>query len=195
VKNRDRIMELLAPQHAPEMFALIDRNRKHLRSWLPWVDGVRAVEDTEAFIELTAEQNNSGRGAHFGVFHNETLAGVAGFHPIDWANRSGEIGYWLGTEFTGRGLIAFSAAALLEKGFREYDLNRIEIRCAAENIRSIAVAKRLGMVYEGKLREEEWLYDRFVDHAVYSILKKEYSFSTDGSLGQDSIGRSADWNK
>ncbi len=34
--------------------------------------------------------------------------------------------------------------------------------------------KRVGMMYEGILRQEEWLYDYFVDHAVYSMLHSEF---------------------
>ncbi len=58
--------------------------------------------------------------------------------------------------------------------FQEMDLNRMEIRCAAGNTRSIAVAKRLGMVYEGTLREAERLGDGYVDHVIHSILKREF---------------------
>jgi ribosomal-protein-serine acetyltransferase len=163
------------------MYQLINRSREHLRSWLPWVDGVTSEDDVKAFINISLDQVESGRGAHYALFHQGKMAGVTGFHPIDWPNRNAEIGYWLGEEFLGKGIVTRAAGILLHEGFCELGLNRIEIRCATENVRSRAVAKRLGMFYEGTLREEEWLYNRYVDHAVYSILKREYSCSPESS--------------
>lgn len=63
---------------------------------------------------------------------------------------------------------------LLEYGFVDNCLNKIEIRCAEENHKSRAVPERLGFTYEATLRQCEWLYDRYVDHAVYTMLASEY---------------------
>lgn len=175
----DMKLEITEMSHSQELFHLINKNREYLREWLPWVDGVSSVEDTEIFISRTIEQNRMGLGTHHTVFSGGTAAGIVGFHPIDWSNRNAEVGYWLGKDFTGMGLATESVKYLLHIGFGEYDLNRIEIRCASGNKRSIAVAKRLNMIYEGTLREEEWLYNRFVDHVIYSILKKEFSIGAD----------------
>lgn len=170
----DFSLDMLQRSHSSEIFNLIDMNRPHLRRWLPWVDGVEGAEDTSQFIDSTILQNEKGRGSQYAVMYCGAVAGVIGFHPIDWPNRNAEIGYWLGEQFTGLGLVTRSAAELLGMGFNDLNLNRMEIRCASENTGSLAVAKRLGMVYEGTLREEEWLYDHFVDHAVYSMLQREF---------------------
>ena len=174
MRSKDVHLEPVGATHAALLFNLVDSNRDHLRQWLPWVDGVSSNEDIIDFICRSREQSESGRDTNYVIYHCEKAAGVIGFHPVDWVNRSGELGYWLSREFTGRGVATQAAELLLERGFTELGLNRIEIRCASGNTRSIAVAKRLGMVYEGTLREEERLYDRFVDHAVFSILSREY---------------------
>jgi ribosomal-protein-serine acetyltransferase len=62
----------------------------------------------------------------------------------------------------------------VEAGFHELGLNRIEIRCATGNKRSRSVAERLGFKPEGILRQSEWLYDHYVDHAVYAMLHEEF---------------------
>ncbi len=172
-------MEPAIPAHSFELFLLVDENREHLRRWLPWVDEVTSEEDISIFLSRTIDQSEQGRGSHYVVFLNGVMAGMAGFHPIDWQNRNAEIGYWIGEQFTGKGLATAAVAELLHEGFHELNLNRMEIRCASGNLRSIAVAKKFGMIYEGTLREEEWLYDRYVDHHVYSILKREFSVGTD----------------
>jgi ribosomal-protein-serine acetyltransferase len=173
------LLEEVRMHHSEELFQLIDQNRSHLGEWLPWVEGVKSAEDTSTFLSDACERCEKGLGAQYAVFFRGDLAGLAGFHPIDWANRNAEVGYWLGMSFTGKGLATASVERLLRTGFLELGLNRMEIRCASGNLRSIAVAKRLGMVYEGTLREEEWLNGRYVDHVIYSILKKEYSIGTD----------------
>jgi ribosomal-protein-serine acetyltransferase len=66
---------------------------------------------------------------------------------------------------------------LLEYGFVEASLNKIEIRCADKNYKSRAIPERLGFSYEATLRQCEWLYDQHVDHAIYSMLASEYQVS------------------
>ena len=85
------------------------------------------------------------------------------------------MGYWLDKEAQGTGLMTRSCSALLEHAFAELDLNRVEIRCAVDNARSRAIPERLGFRLEGQLRQAEWLYDRFVDHAVYGLLAREHN--------------------
>ncbi len=67
-----------------------------------------------------------------------------------------------------------SVRALVTFGFEHLNLNRIEIRCAAGNTRSIVVAEKLGFKIEGILCQDEWLNGRLVDMIVYAQLKKEW---------------------
>lgn len=165
----------LVPGHAGELHRLITDNREHLAEWLPWAQRAVSPGDTRAFIERAMKQDAEGKGTHHCIFYEGRVAGVAGFHPIRWGSRTGELGYWLGREFTGRGLVTGACSILLGIAFNELDLNRMEIRCAAGNTRSIAVAKRLGMIYEGTLREAERLGGGYVDHVIHSMLKREFA--------------------
>ncbi len=65
--------------------------------------------------------------------------------------------------------------ALVGHAFTELNLNRVEIRCASDNARSCAIPERLSFRREGLLREAEWLYDRFVDHVVYGLIRSEWN--------------------
>jgi ribosomal-protein-serine acetyltransferase len=67
-----------------------------------------------------------------------------------------------------------SCGCLLDYAFRNLGMNRVEIRCATGNTRSRAIPERLGFKEEGTVRQAEWLYDHYVDHVVYSMLRDEW---------------------
>lgn len=158
---------------AAPLFAIIDANRAHLRRWLPWVDGVTEPADTANFLRGVNERMALGTSLELLIEHAGELAGIAGFRSLERANRSGEIGYWLRADRGGRGIMTSCCRALVAHGFGKLDLNRIAIAAATENAKSRAIPERLGFRFEGVLRQPEWLYDHFVDHAVYSLLRSE----------------------
>lgn len=167
-------LRLLEKRHAPDVFALTDENREHLRPWLPWVDGTRSVQDTIAFIERSIEQARKNNGFQAGIWYRGQLAGVIGNHFIDWPNKKTVLGYWLGAPFQGRGIMTRACHALVTYAFKNLELNRVEIQAATENVRSQRVPERLGFAREGVLREAEWVGNRFVDHVVYGLIRKDW---------------------
>ena len=156
------------------LFLLTDDNREHLRRWLPWLDVVTREADTRAYLKATMKQRKEGRGPVFGILHDGALAGVVGFLPIDRVNRAGEIGYWLAHERQGHGTMTQCCDFVVRYGFLTLDLNRIQIAAATENVQSRAIPERLGFKLEGIMRARENLYGRFVDHAVYALLRTEF---------------------
>ncbi len=165
----------LQPSDAAGLYALIDANRAYLRRWLPWLDGTRSNADVAGFIAATLEQHAQGRGPQFKIVCRDRVVGATGFHPLDLAHGIGEIGYWLCEDRQGRGVVTRCCAALIRLGFEGYGLNRIQIPAAVDNAKSRAVPERLGFTFEGVIRQRERLYDRHVDHAMYSLLNEEYA--------------------
>ncbi|MFA9407306.1 MAG: GNAT family N-acetyltransferase [Candidatus Dadabacteria bacterium] len=167
-------LELISQSHADELFDLVDDNREYLKQWLPWLDNNRYFQNTIDFIKISQIQYERNETVQFALMYKGKVAGVVGFHRIDWLNRSTSIGYWLGEQYQGKGLITKSCSKVLDYSFGRMGLNRIEIRCATENLKSRAIPKRLGFKEEGLIREAEWLYDHFVDHVVYGMLESEW---------------------
>jgi ribosomal-protein-serine acetyltransferase len=163
------LLKVLEQEDADAVFSLVDENRLYLREWLPWVDTNTTKEDSRIFIKSTQEQNQLNFGFQCGIWFNEYLAGIIGFHPIDWVNKSVEIGYWLGKKFQGNGIVTKSCKALVEVAFYDFQLNRVQIRCATENKKSCAIIERLGFIREGTIRQAEFLYDKYVDLHIYGI--------------------------
>lgn len=167
-------LRLLELHDADALFALVDANRQHLRHWLPWLDANSAASATLHFIEATQKQFADNSGFVAGIWYCGELVGVIGLNRIEWENRIGCPGYWLAEGFQGKGIMTQSCRALVNYAFTELNLNRIDIRCAFENSKSRAIPERLGFRHEGVIRQAEWLYDKFVDHVVYGMLKSEW---------------------
>ena len=167
-------LRLLEERHVPAIFSLIEQDRDYLREWLPWVDRTVSAEDTLAFVHRSLEQFASNQGFNAGIWNQSRLCGVIGFHKVDWLNRRAEIGYWLGKMFQGQGLMTDACRAMIRHAFLEWDLNRLEIRCASGNVGSCAIAKRLGFTLEGTMREAGIVDERMLDLHMFGLLRREW---------------------
>lgn len=163
-------LKLLELRDAEELFRITDNSRQHLREWLPWVDATTSIDDSRVFVQSTLNNFASNNGLNAGIWWENRLAGCIGFHSIDWSNRNTSIGYWLAQEYQGRGIMTRATRALTDLAFEHYDLNRVEIRVATNNVKSRAVPERLSFKNEGCIQEAEWLHDHFVDHVIYGML-------------------------
>lgn len=155
--------------HTSELYDLTNLNREYLKKWLPWLNSIKCKENTKKFIELSLI-NFSNKTAYTYVILFETkICGVIEFYKINKKENVASLGYWLSEEFTGKGIVSKAVNDLLVIGFSELKLNKIEISCAEKNIKSRAVAKRLGFSYEKTIKDAEWLYTKYVNHVIYSL--------------------------
>lgn len=166
-------LRILVEEDAPIVFAVIDRNRLRLKEWLGWLDSTIKVEDSRKFIAEGVLGFEAKKVFRFGVFVAGEFAGIIELQAVDYQNRKSSIGYWLAEGFQGMGVMTQSLIAILKYAFNELHLNRLELHIATKNIASIKIATRVGFHKEGVLRQNEWLYDHFVDHNCYSILREE----------------------
>lgn len=166
-------LTLLDTQHTNDFFELIESNRAYLREWLGWLDNIKTISNLNRFVEAAISDYPEKKSLRAWIWHNDKIVGIIHLVEIDWTNRKAMIGYWIGQEFQGKGLATKATQALANFAFDEWKLNRIEIRCATKNIASQVIPKKLGFKEEGILRDNEWLYDHFVDHVVYSKLYQD----------------------
>ena len=160
--------------HAAMLAALVCHDRDHLNMYLPMVATLSTVEAATAHLERAAVRADEGDVFEWHLFVKDSLSGSVRVRDIDHADRKASIGYFLGSQFTGRGIATAALQAVLAWCFETLQLNRIELRCATSNAPSIGVAERLGFVREGLLRQDECLNGVFVDHHVYGLLKTEF---------------------
>jgi ribosomal-protein-serine acetyltransferase len=165
-------LRALSDADAPELHAVIERNRARLARWIQWANG-QTEQDTRAFIGRARAMEQDGSGLSRAIVAEGRLAGIVGV-SVDRSNRSAAIGYWLDEASEGKGVVTAAVAALVDDAFRRYRLVRVEIRADVDNRPSRAVAERLGFTLEGVLRQSYRVVDeRYSDDAVYSLLASE----------------------
>ncbi len=103
------------------------------------------------------------------------LVGTLGLYGIDHANMRAVVGYDLVKEFWGKGLMTEALRALVDYGFEQIGLNKIEATADTNNLRSLRVVERCGFRKEGVLRQKSYYKGAFHNEAVYSMLKYEWN--------------------
>jgi ribosomal-protein-serine acetyltransferase len=164
---------LAEERHAEEVARLIVQNQRRLARWEPWAEQPATVTALRSFIRGCMEGFAAGTQVQTYVRVGGRLVGSCGLR-ISRSMRTGEVGYWLDGQHEGRGIVSRSARALVTEAFAERDLVRMELRTAVDNVRSRAVAERLGFVQEGLQRAAQVFSDRRVDMTVYAVLATEW---------------------
>jgi RimJ/RimL family protein N-acetyltransferase len=108
------------------------------------------------------------------IKYNDTRIGEV--HVIcNWEETSEwEIGWYLLPEYWGKGFAAEAVKSVIQYVFSHFKINRLAAFLNAENDRSMALAERVGMVREGRLREVRYVKGAYYDEFIYSILRHDF---------------------
>jgi RimJ/RimL family protein N-acetyltransferase len=137
----------------------------------PYPDGL-----AERWISTHDLRFRDGREAVYAITlaDNWQLIGAVGLTIIP-DHRRAELGYWLGRPYWGQGCTTEAARELLRYGFTELGLNRIFAFHFSRNPASGRVMQKIGMQYEGTLRQHIAKWSQFEDLKMYGILKDEFN--------------------
>lgn len=173
VVNQDIELWLVVKEHVEAIYQLADKDRNYLREWLPWVDKTKSSKDVTNYVERANAAYKSKKGYNFTVVYKTEMIGQVSLVGIDLDNRKAMIGYWMGKDYQGLGIVSKACTKIIDFGFNEINLNRIEIKCGVENYKSQAIPERLGFTKEGIIRDGEFVNDKFIDLLLYSKLKND----------------------
>jgi RimJ/RimL family protein N-acetyltransferase len=90
-------------------------------------------------------------------------------------HQAAKLGYAIGADHWGHGYATDAARTIVDYGFRTLKLHRITAAIGPDNAASITVAERLGMQYEGRLRDHVFTNSAWRDSLLYSILAQEWT--------------------
>ncbi len=151
-------------------------SQQDLQQWLPWATSYdRSV--AQRFIRDSSSAWAEGKAFDFAVRSKDEPGRHIGNVSVWWTSRQngiGEIGYWIRSDMTGKGVGTEVTARAVQIGFEELGCHKLVLRIAVGNIPSERIAQRLGFTYEGILRDEVKIGNEWVDHTAWSLLNEEW---------------------
>lgn len=167
------------PADAALLKAAVDVSIEHLLPWMPWAANEPTDLDTKiALLRRFRGQFDLGQDFTYGIFSRdeaEALGGT-GLHTR-LGSDAREIGYWVRADRINQGIAAETAAALTRVAFEVDKLDRVEIHCDADNVRSAAVPRKLGYVHDATLRRRAITVGALADSMVWTMFADEYPAS------------------
>ncbi len=157
-----------------EWTALRHESRAFLEPWEPrWSPDELDRSTWRARISRYREDFSHGSALPFFLFENSggKLAGGITLGNIrHGVAQSGQIGYWIGERYAGKGLMLEGLQLLVGHAFQTLRLHRVEAACIPENRRSIRVLEKAGFQREGLLRSYLRINGAWQDHYLYALI-------------------------
>ena len=133
-------LALVSPGFAPRYLEVVSREREYLSQWLAWPPHAENEEFFLSFIKRSLHDYAEGKSLVCAMLYQDT---VVGFNSINHELGTVEIGYWLSSDYQGKGIVSKSVAKLMEMAFIELGMSKVEISAAVENQASRNVCERL----------------------------------------------------
>jgi RimJ/RimL family protein N-acetyltransferase len=157
VHTKRMVLRCREPADAPLVQAAVDASIEHLRPWMLWA--ANEPEDLAVKVQRLRQARTNfdlDKEYAYSLFDHHTgdLLGAAGLHHLPDEGVF-EIGYWIHVDHINQGLATEAAGALTRVAFELLGTTRVEIHCDPLNVRSAAVAARLGFVHEATLRQRD----------------------------------------
>lgn len=160
----DLVVRRWQPDDLLPRIAAVTASYDELHAWMEWLPEPLTYEQHRAFGEDAATNWPSEGEFRYGIFATDgTLLGACGLHELTDPHTVG-LGYWCHSAHTGRGVVTRAAGALTSAAMTLPQIDQVQIRCDKANVRSAAVARRLG-----------YRLDRIVEDGIYTPAESGYS--------------------
>ena len=149
--------------------------RRDVTEYLLWYPH-QSKKYTSDYLRYIAARYRIGEFYDWAVVEKESgrMIGTCGFTRFDLPHDVGEIGYVLNPDFHGKGYATEAAKRVIDFGFSELGLHRIEAKFMEGNEASLHVMEKLGMTLEGYRRDGMLVKEKYRTIGICSILRDEW---------------------
>lgn len=139
---------------------------------------VGSLEESYKMVESALVDREKGISYPFVIKELKTgkIVGSTRFLDVSPFHKSVEIGWtWYNPSVWRTRINTECKFLLLEHAFEKWNLNRVQFKTDARNVRSQKAIERIGGVKEGILRQDRVIHNGYIrDTVFYSILKEEW---------------------
>lgn len=170
----------LRPYHKDdykESYQAIKESAAEMSAWLPFVHDKYSLKESRAWVKKQPDEWKNGAAYNFAIIEavSGRIIGGCGLNAISKLDKRANLGYWVRTSDTGRGVAAAATLLLAKWGFAALQLLRIEIGVAVENTRSLRVAEKVGATREGVLRNRIVIREKPHDAVMHSLIPADFN--------------------
>ncbi len=170
---------LIRPYRAEDTSAVYEAVRESIKEisvWMPWCHPDYAIEETTAFITSREEAWANDREYTFGIFDMGTrdFLGSTGLNFVNRVHNCANLGYWVRSSATGRGVASSAARLVARYGLEHLGFQRIEILAAVGNLPSQRAAEKAGALREAVLRKRVLVKGQPQDAVLYSLVAEDF---------------------
>jgi len=160
------------PDDVTRLFEAASESVPELSRWLPWCHASYSPDDSAAFVNSRDVEWEKGEHYSFMIFelHTGEFLGGAGLNFINRVHSTANVGYWVRSSRTGRGIATAATRLIARFGLEELKFQRLEILAAIDNVASQRVAEKAGATREAVLRKRLLLHGRAHDAVMYSFI-------------------------
>ncbi|MDQ6420594.1 GNAT family protein [Paenibacillus sp. LHD-117] len=132
----------------------------------------KTLEDTKVFIERVLHAYGNSDIGPWGIVDKQTskLIGTCGFVYWNTVHARAEVGYALSRAYWNKGIMSEVVSRIIDFGFRDMQLVRLEARCLLPNIGSAKVMEKTGMAFEGTLCKNVFTKGMHHDLKLFAII-------------------------
>lgn len=172
----------IRPFHAHEAAAFVEAVRESipdLAPYMPWAHPDYSLEEAQSWIDDSRGAFDACTKHEFAIVDpDDRLMGGVGINLRNDLHRVANLGYWVRSSASDRGLATTAARVAAIFGFKSLRLQRLEILVVVSNSASLRVAEKLGALREGVLRNRLRIYDQALDAVMYSLVPEDVGMIT-----------------
>ena len=157
---------------AQAIWDAVRESMRELHPWMPWAHQGYSIDETRSWLGVQVPAFQQRTTFEFAIVAEDgRYLGGCGLNQIDALNQRANLGYWVRSSATGKGIATAAVRLLREWGFAHTELMRLEVLIAVSNTASRRVAEKTGAAYEGTMRGRLRVHGTRHDAAMYAFLK------------------------
>lgn len=166
------VLRLYELEDARDLYQAARESIAEMKPWMPWCNEDFTLTAAEDWIRTKMAEAEEKTSFELSIRRSDgRFLGGCGINTVDPEHQVGNLGYWVRSSATGRGVAPAAVRKLAEWAFSHTSLRRLELLMAESNVRSQRVAEKAGALREGVYRSRLLYHGEAHDAVVYSIIR------------------------